>query len=476
MIRLLIFVLWIIFFAAALTALSSVRSALPVEAFGWKMDIPAGLALAVALFLAVLVALATSILKDLVGAPTAARARKAIDLREKGLKAITRGLEAIAIGDGAAAKREADRAAKALGGAPVTKLIAAQAAQMSGDDAAAGEALASMLDAPETEFLALRGLYAKAMREGDVETARQFADRAFERRGGARWAFEAVFDLALARHDYASAQVTLGRAAKSTAIDRAAADRALAATLAAAAYASHLAGDDDAAIADADAALKRAPAFAPAAVLAARLHAARGDARKAEKILGAAFQQAPARAIAEAFERLFASDGAAALDRLADNNRDCREALLLRAKAMLARGDATAAAGLLTQELKTSASARALSLMATAQLALKGDTAARLWLERAAAAPRDDELSADAFFRITGEGWRRLIGDYMDHGRLAPPPLEAPPPGLAEELSIAPPEPPPAVEEAVESEALAADSLDGEELLDRGAAAARGVS
>ena len=65
----------------------------------------------------------------------------------------------------------------------------------------------------------------------------------------------------------------------------------------------------------------------------------------------------------------------------------------------------------------------------------------------------------------------------MDHARLAPPPLEPPPPGLsAEDLAIAPPAPPVAIEAGVESDAPAPESIDSEEMLDRGAAAARGVS
>ncbi|OFX04722.1 MAG: hypothetical protein A3E78_16445 [Alphaproteobacteria bacterium RIFCSPHIGHO2_12_FULL_63_12] len=476
MIRLLIFVLWIVFFAAALTALFGIRSAIPIEAFGWKMDIPSGLVIIGAIFFAAMVALATSLMKDFIGAPKMARAKKAIEQREKGLAAITRGLEAIAAGDGPAARREADRAEKALGGAPVTKLIAAQAAHLSGDDAAAGEALAIMLDAPETEFLALRGLHARARRAGDDEAARGYADRAFERRPGASWAFEAVFDLALARQDYAAAQKALERAAKSKAVEPEPAARGLAAILTASAYASQLAGDDAAALRDAEAALKQAPAFAPGAVLAARLHAARGDNRRAEKILGAAFELAPSRAVAEAFAQLAAGD-AVALDRFADKNPESREAVFLRATAALARGDAGAAADLLREPLQASATARALSLMAAAQSALAGEASARPFLERAAAAPREDEPAADAFFRITADGWRRLIREYMDHARLAPPPLEPPPPGLsAEDLAIAPPAPPVAIEAGVESDAPAPESIDSEEMLDRGAAAARGVS
>lgn len=487
MIRILIFVLWVVLFAAALTLLFSVRTAMPLEAFGWRMDVPAGLALFAVFLFAGLVALATSVIKDLTGAPKTARARRDVERREKGLAAVTRGLEAIAIGDGAAARREAERAARALRAAPVARLIAAQAAQLSGDEAAAGEALALMLDAPETEFLALRGLYAKAMRDGDFDGARRYAERAFERRGRARWAFEAVFDLALARNDYSAAQGALARAAKSKAIDQGSADRGLAATHAASAYASHLAGDIDSALADADAALKRAPGFAPAVVLSARLHAGRGETKKAEKILGAAFALAPGRAIAEAFESAFSDEGAAAVERLAEKNPESREAMLLRAKTSLARGDAGAAAHILADMLKSSAEARALFLMAEAQSALNGEAMARLWLSRAALAPRDDEPSADAFFRISADGWRRLIRDYMDHGRLAPPPLEAPPPGLAEEeltpaMALPAPSAPllaPAEmpgDLALEAESAPRDDAGTDETLDREAAAARGVS
>lgn len=482
MIRLLIFALWIVFFAAVLTILFGIRTALAIEAFGWRMDAPAGLAILAALVFAGLIALATSFVKDLAGAPKTARIRRKISQRERGLAALTRGLEAIAIGDGAAARREAERAAKALGSVPVTKLIAAQAAQLSGDEAAVGEALTTMLDAPETEILALRGLYAKSMREGDLGRARDYAERAFDRRNSARWAFEAVFGLALERNDYAAARDALVRAAKSGAIDSAPADRGLAATHAAAGYAAHHAGDDAKAITDADAALKCAPGFAPAAVLASRLHAARGEMKKAAKILSTAFSLAPDRAIAETFESLFCDDGAPALDLLAEKHPDSREAKLLRAKAALARGEAGAAAEILAGVLRATAEPRALLLMAKAQSALGGEAAARRWLTRAASAPREDDLSAESLFRISADGWRRLIRDYMDHGRLSPPPLEAPPPGVGdEELALPPPAPLIAPADllgdlSLEAVALEDNDADTDQMLDREAAAARGVS
>ncbi len=482
MIRLLIFLLWIVFFAGALTLLFSIRSAIPLEAFGWRMDIPAGLAILVTLAIAGVVAIAVSIAKDLALAPKAARAKKEIDRREKGVEALTRGLEAIAAGNSAAARREAQIAYKTLGTKPVTRLIAAQADMLSGDDAAAGEALAQLRGAPETEFLASQGLYEIAMRAGDYDVAGNYAERAFDRRDSVRWAFDAVFGLALRRNDFASAKAAIERAAKSKAIDQATADRGIAATLSAAAYASHAAGDVESALESIDSALKHAPAFAPAAVLSAQLHAANGDLRKVEKILGAAFSLAPCRAVAEIFASLFSGEGAAALERFSLKNPASREGALLRAKAALIRGDATAAAAELTEMLKASAPARALLLMAEAQSALSGEGAARPWFLRAAAAPRDHDPGADVFFRITSDGWRRLIREYMEEGRFGQSPLDAAPPGLSDdELALsAPAEAIDAneidAEAAVGIERDAGDDTDADEALDREAAAARRVN
>jgi HemY protein len=120
--------------------------------------------------------------------------------------------------------------------------------------------------------------------------------------------------------------------------------------------------------------------------------------------------------------------------------------------------------------------------MAEAQSALSDEAASRRWLTRAASAPREDGLSAESLFCISADGWRRLIHDYMDHGRLSPPSLEMPPPGVSdEELALPPPAPLIAPADllgdlSLEAVALEADNADTDQMLDREAAAARGVS
>lgn len=488
MIRLLIFLLWVVLIAAVLTLLFSIRSSIPFEAFGWRMDIPAGVAALCALAFTAVVSLATSTLKDLAGAPKALRIRREIERRERGVAALTRGLESIAAGDGKAARREAQAAARALGSAPVAKLIAAQAAQLAGDDVATGEALAEMLDSPETEFLALRGLYARAMRAGDFAAAQEFASRAFDRRDKARWAFEAVFDLALDRNDFVAARAALERAIKAKAVEPAKFERALAAILTAKAFAAEAAGDNDGALADADAALKYAPGLAPAAILAAKILTIKGDPRKAEKILAAAFAVSPELSLVDALDRV-ASEGAreersAALDRLAAKNPECRAALAARARASLLRGDAAAAADLAAQLLRTSATSSACLLMAEAQAALAGDLSGRQWLIRAAKAPAGEAASADVYFGISAEGWRRVIRNYMEQGTVFPPALSARTPGLGEsDLAELAPLPSIEAEPAIielsagnEPDIREEKATEMDELLDRDADAARSVN
>jgi HemY protein len=482
MIRILIFIGWVIFFAAALTALLSLRETASIEAFGWRMELPIGVAAASLLASCALLFGAASLTGEALTARRRAAARRDALRREKGLAAVTKGLDAIAAGDAAAARRQAAIAGKALGGAPVARLIAAQAAQLAGDEAAAGEALAELLDHPETEFLALRGLYARAEKSGDAAAARRCAERAFELRPTARWAFEALVELALRRGDFDLAARLFIRGGKAGTLDAEAARRGAAAAAAAAAYAAHAAGDATGAQAAVEKALQLAPGLAPAALLAAILAARSGAPHKAEKLLRRAYAAAADRALAETAERLAAAGDpearADALARLAECDPEARESDLLRARAALLRSDPGAAIPFLERALRASASARALALMAEAQMALRGEAAGHPWLVRAASAPREAAADADAYFRLTLPDWARLVHAYAAEGSLSAAVAAGAPPGLDEaDLLLAPPAPTPADEVGhLELDVAGADHQGVEAALDRDAAAARGVN
>lgn len=446
MIRILIFLLFILFFAGLVTWLGSLDSRIAGEAFGLHFDGPSGYIVGIVVSVFVATIYFTHKIKDILAIPAKIRARDAETKRARGIAALTRGLEAAAAGDGEDAAHHARLARRYLDDIALTRLLTAQAAQLSGDAAGARASFSAMLEAPETEFLGLRGLYAQALASGDVETAKSFAERAFRLRPNAQWAFQSVFDLGLDRGAWREIHDATAQAQKNRIIDPQRADRARAALLTACAYDAANAGDRAVALSEAEAALKLAPAFTPAAILAARLHAEASKTGKAAKVIETAFAGAAHPALIKHYDRLFRDESedrrAAHLRKLAALNADAPEAALLDARAALLAGDAASAVETLEKLIGKSPSAAAYALMAKAAAALKGDEAARIWFEFAASAPRDPRPGADGEFHLTRDGWARLIREYSDYARLSPPPVEeAPSAAIGEEvrLLLAPP-------------------------------------
>ena len=428
MTRILIFLLWVVLLAGTITVLMSFDSRISGEAFGVRFDSPSWLilgALAFAFFVAIY---ATHKVKDIIALPGKIRAKDAEAKRERGVAALTRGLEAVAVGDAADASHHARVAQKHLEDLALTRLLTAQAAQLSGDEAAAQTSFSAMLEAPETEFLGLKGLYAQAIKSGDQDKARDYAERAFALRANAGWAFQSVVELCLDRGAWGDARETIAKGKRNKLIDAEQADRASAALYAADADAARLSGDPSLALSEAEAALKLAPSFAPAAVIAAGLHGDNGKTGKAAHILETAFAKEAHPALIRLYDTLYAKEPAEKraekLKKLAAKNPDTDEAALLRARAANLTGDYETAMTTLEPLLTAAPNAHAYALMATAATHLHGAEAGRGWLERAAAAPRDPRPGADGAFHFTRAGWARLVREYMEHGRLSPPPLE----------------------------------------------------
>lgn len=471
--RLLIFILTAILFAFAVSALAGVDERMLVEVFGLKISIHAGVAIGLAIFVSAILVLTTSFAKDVTALPGKVKAARERAKLDRGMAALARGMEAVAIGDASDASHHARVAHRNLGDGSITRLLTAQAAQLSGDDETAGKSFEAMLEAPETEFLGLRGLYGKATRAGDKDAARGYAERAYSLRPNAAWAFESVFDLALERGAWGDARAALGPAVKNKTIEPEKARRAEAALLTASAYAAEASGDASASLEEAELALKSAPGLPPAAVLAARLHHAAGRDQRGVKILEQAFAAFPHVSLVTSLLDFFADapkeKAAEALRKLAARNPSAREASLAQAQAHILKQDYASAIATLEPLLERSASARDCSLMAEAVGGAHGEAAARPWLQRAASALRDPTPGADGRFRFTREGWAQLIRSYMEDERLGPDPVEGPPAGLeASEIRLlaAPraitPEAAntPEMKEAADDNALRADGTD----------------
>ena len=129
--------------------------------------------------------------------------------QKRGLDALSSGIIAIGAGDGSLAIRYAGQARKALPNEPLTHLLRAQTAQLTGDRATSRRIFEAMLASPDTEQLGLRGLFLEAQREGEREAARQFAERALKLNPKLGWPVEALFDLQCRAEDWQGALDTL---------------------------------------------------------------------------------------------------------------------------------------------------------------------------------------------------------------------------------------------------------------------------
>jgi len=216
--------------------------------------------------------------------------------RRRGYAALTQGLVAAAAGDAKLARAQAKRAEAMLDDPSLTLLLAAQAAQLDGDHAAARQHFSAMLQRPDTEFLGLRGLIVQASRDGDRETALALARRAFALRPDTPWLLNTLFELQTDAGQWREARQTLQHAVKRGVVDKAAGRHREAALLLAEARQA----DGAAALKLAEQARGLAPDFVPAAALATRLQAAQGNAKKARRTAAAAWALQPHPEIAAA--------------------------------------------------------------------------------------------------------------------------------------------------------------------------------
>ena len=161
------------------------------------------------------------------GALLAAPRRMGLARRERrrmeGYRVLTRGLVAVAAGDTREALRLALQSETLfrkgrVASPPLGLLLAAQAAQMKGDAATAEKHFRAMLEAPETEFLGLRGLIVQALKAGDDATALALTERAHRLQPKSGWVLQARLALEARQSAWRRAGDTLTQAVRRGAI------------------------------------------------------------------------------------------------------------------------------------------------------------------------------------------------------------------------------------------------------------------
>jgi HemY protein len=323
----------------------------------------------------------------------------------KGFRALTRGLVAVAAGDPVEARRLARTAHGLLEKSPLTLLLAAQAAQLEGDEAGAQRYFEALAKNPEASLLGLRGLATAALKRGDEEAAIKYSEQALQSHPHAEWAAETAHRL----------QVKLGRPAEESlkALIRAGtmsakqgqhrravllAERARQALLPETANA-----DLDAALRSAREALKLDAAFVPARLILSNLLIRTGKRREAAKLIEQDWDSNPhpllARAYLEAEPGERPADRLKRLDRLSRQNPDHVETHRALGMTALAAGlwsDARRHIEKLVEAERNSggishATARAVALLEEGERGgtAEGRAAARHWLDQAAEAAPD---------------------------------------------------------------------------------------
>ncbi len=115
--------------------------------------------------------------------------------RTRGYKAFSQGMVALAAGDQEEAWRQSKRAKALLTEFPLTRLLSAQAAQLSGDEKAASVFFEEMTEIKETELLGLRGLITQSMKDNDFKMALNLTRKAYALKPKSDWVSKNLFEL-----------------------------------------------------------------------------------------------------------------------------------------------------------------------------------------------------------------------------------------------------------------------------------------
>jgi HemY protein len=328
--------------------------------------------------------------------------------RTKGFEAISRGIVAVGSGDTRAARRFAGDAARLAGDEPLTLLLKAQTAQLVEDRPAAESAFRDMTEHNETKLLGLRGLHLEALRRGDALAARAHVEEAVKIAPGVAWAGQALMEFQCLAGEWRAALTTLERNIRAGSAPKEQAQRQRAVLMTAEGLTLADTRRDEA-LKLAQDALKADVSLVPAAVLAGRLLAERGDIKRASRVLEATWRIAPHPELAEAYAHVRMGDSArdrlARIVSLTQTHSTHRESALALANAAVEATEFDRARKALVPHLDHPTQ-RVCLMMAKIEAQADGDLGrAREWIGRAVRAERDPAWVADG---LVSDVWRPL--------------------------------------------------------------------
>ena len=319
---------------------------------------------------------------------------------KKGFEALSDGMMALASGEGHLAATKAARAERYLRKPELTTLLAAQAAEMTGDKSTAEASYRKLLRDEKTRFVGVRGLMKQKLSEGDTDTAMALAKKAFALKPKHEEVQDVLLRLQAEKADWSGARETLSAKLRAGHLPRDVhkrRDAVLALSEARGVF------DDSSSIETREAAIEAnrlSPDLIPAAVMAAEGYMAQGKPKYATRVLTKAWGVQPHPDLAAAFAAIEPEESPAARIKrfraLTRQNPDDPETRMLMAELNIAAEDFPEAKRSLGDLVDTDPTARSLTLMAAIERGTGADDAVvRGWLTRALTAPRGPQWICD---------------------------------------------------------------------------------
>lgn len=271
---------------------------------GWQVDTSTGIFVALILLLAGLLVVLMLLFRGAQKTPGHLMRSYRAQKKQKAYALLGQGFLAIAQGQAQQAGKISKKLDQLLEQPEFTLLLAAQTAQLNGDDAAATAHYKEMLSHHHTALLGLKGLFFQARDKGDHQEALQIAEKAKAAHPNTPWVIREILPLQLALGLYEAALKTLAEAAQLKLLDPADITVKKVHALTSLAAIAKTDGDFDRLSDLAEKAYQAQPANAQAAILYADGLAHQNKTRKAFKILEKTYALLPNEAVAIAWLNL----------------------------------------------------------------------------------------------------------------------------------------------------------------------------
>ncbi|MFU8779209.1 MAG: heme biosynthesis protein HemY [Roseovarius sp.] len=328
--------------------------------------------------------------------------------QDKGYRALSEGMLALASGEGEVAMAKAAKADKYLRKPALTNLITAQAAEMAGNRSKAEEVYKQLLTNEKTRFVGVRGILRQRLAAGDTETALKLAKTAFALKPRHAEVQDTLLDLQAKAGDWRGARETLNAKLKYGSLPRDVHKRRDA-VLALSEARDVL--DEGKTIEAREAAIEAnrlSPDLIPAAVLAARGYLEQGNKRNALRVISKAWLVRPHPDLAAAFAGIEPQETPTQrlkrFAKLLKVHPEHRESRLLEAELNLAAEDFPAARRALGTLAEVEPDARSLTIMAAIERGEGApDAVVKGWLARALSSPRGPQWVCDQCQHIHAE-------------------------------------------------------------------------